>query len=244
MILVDLPAANLVIGDPGGESDETPRWVQVDRVLMMRTEVTIRQFAAFILDAGYITDPERLGYGLVWRRGWERQSGATWREPLGPGSGMGGFLNHPVTQVSQRDAANFCYWAQLRLPRDIEWEYAARGSQDQRRFPWGDSLPEPAFGNFGALECCTPDVSDGYLGTAPVGIYPLGASPLGLLDMAGNVWEWTATPYPGATNHAVIRGGGWGNNPYQQRVSYRQGASARIGMDMVGFRCAGDPPGE
>jgi len=243
LVLVDIPGASFVMGDPQGEPDEAPRWVQVDRLLMMRNEVTVRQFAAFVQDTAYVTDAERSGYGLVWRNGWTTQPAATWREPFGPGSSVAGFPDHPVTQVSQRDAANFCYWARLRLPREPEWEYAARGAQDQRRYPWGDTPPEPRLGNFGAPRCCTPSGIDGYLGTAPVGSYPLGTSPFGLLDMAGNVWEWTATPYPGAIGHVVIRGGGWANDGYQQRVSYRRGAASNVSMDMVGFRCAGDPPG-
>ena len=83
------------------------------------------------------------------------------------------------------------------------------------------SLPRRA--NFGSEACCAPDSSDGYYRLAPIGQYPDGVSPFGLLDMAGNVWEWTASRFPGKPDHVVLRGGGWGNNPYCLRVSYRHG---------------------
>ena len=92
------------------------------------------------------------------------------------------------------------------------------------------------------MPCCAPDAGDGFRRTAPVGRYPSGASPFGLFDMAGNVWEWTSSAFPGQPEHRVIRGGGWGNNPYCLRVSYRHGNPPDLALDMVGFRCAGPPP--
>ena len=150
--------------------------------------------------------------------------------------------DHPVVQVSQRDAAAFCAFHGLRLPRDAEWEYAARGT-DRRRYPWGDDPPEEAGqrrANFGSVACCAADDSDGHARTAPVGRFPQGASPFGALDLAGNVWEWVDDPYAPVPDQVALRGGGWGNNPYCLRVSYRHGNPPDIGLDMVGFRCAGD----
>ncbi len=88
--------------------------------------------------------------------------------------------------------------------------------------------------------CCAPDDSDGFLTTAPVGRFPEGASPFGALDMAGNVWEWTASRQAGAGRRVILKGGGWGNDPYCLRIGYRHTNPPDIGLDMVGFRCAGD----
>ncbi|MFQ5912442.1 MAG: formylglycine-generating enzyme family protein [Nitrospinota bacterium] len=240
--LVEIPGGRFVMGDPSGEADETPRVVIVRPFRLMRHEVTNRQFFEFVAATGYVTDPERSGSGYVWTDRWRRVRGAGWRHPHGPADTIAGRGDHPVVQVSARDAGAFCRWAGLRLPTEKEWEFAARGA-DGRRYPWGPAPPRHAGAhraNFGALPCCAADDSDGYLKTAPVGRFPLGASPFGILDMAGNVWEWTASRFPGRPSEVVLRGGGWGNNPWCLRTSYRHGNPPDIGLDMVGFRCAGD----
>ena len=240
--LIAVPGGEFVMGDPQGEPDEAPKRTRVVAFGIMRHEVTNRQFAAFVAAGGYRSDVEAAGAGYVWTGRWRRAEGADWRRPEGPDSTIADKPDHPVVQVSARDAAAFCAWAGLRLPSETEWEFAARGS-DGRRYPWGDEAPEQGAGtraNFGAVACCAPDAADGYRTTAPVGSYARGASPFGLLDMAGNVWEWTASRFPGKPHDVALRGGGWGNNPYCLRVSYRHGNPPDIGLDMVGFRCAGD----
>ncbi len=129
-----------------------------------------------------------------------------------------------------------------RLSSGAEWEFGARGT-DGRRYPWGDEPPRDDGrhrANFGAVRCCVADDADGYERTVPVGSFPLGVSPFGLSDMAGNVWERTASPYPGRRYWVALRGGGWGNDPYCLRVSCRHGNPPDIDLDMVGFRCADD----
>ena len=241
--LVSIPAGTFVMGDAQGDANEAPRQVAVSAFRIMRLEVTNRQFAAFFAATGHRTDAEDSGTGFVWTTRWREVSGATWRHPTGAGSTIVDKPDHPAVQVSSRDAAAFCAWHGLRLPTEAEWEFAARG-RDGRRYPWGMQVPgnsEKRRANFGTVRCCAPDDTDGYLRTAPVGQFPSGASPFGLLDMAGNVWEWTASAFPSDSGLVALRGGGWGNNPYCLRAAYRHGNPPDIGLDMIGFRCAGDP---
>ena len=240
--LVPIPGGTFTMGDSAGETDEAPREVTVRRFRMMRYEVTNREFAVFVEATGHRTDPERGGFGYVWSDRWQRVRGADWRHPQGRASGIADFTDHPVVQLSARDAAAYCAWRGLRLPTEAEWEFAARGA-DGRRYPWGNEPPAQRGerrANFGTAVCCAPDASDGFLRTAPVGRYPRGASPFGLSDMAGNVWEWTSSPYRTQSGEVALRGGGWGNDPYGLRASYRHGNAPDIGLDMVGVRCAGD----
>ena len=242
--LVSIPGSHFVMGDAAGEPDETPRKVTVGPFRIMRHEVTNRQFADYVSQTKHVSDPERVGEGYVWTDRWRSVAKATWKSPHGPASDISGLDEHPVVQVSHRDAAAFCAHYGMRLPGEQEWELAARGT-DGRKFPWGNTAPELSdgtrFANFGTVKCCAPDARDGYRSTAPVTSFPSGASPYGVLNMAGNVWEWTSTPFPNRPEWIVIRGGGWGNNPYCLRTSYRHGNPRDIGLDMVGFRCAADP---
>jgi iron(II)-dependent oxidoreductase len=240
--LVAIPGGSFTMGDPRGEKDEAPTEVAVAPFRIMKVEVTNRQFEAFVAETGYVTDPERSGAGLVWDKRWRPVRGADWRHPRGPGSSIAGMDFHPVVQISVGDADAFCRHPGMRLPSEAEWERAARGF-DQRRYPWGDEEPvqgAAARVNFGTERCCAADRSDGYLYTAPVGSYPRGASPFGIMDMAGNVWEWTRDSYLGRAQTAALRGGGWGNNPYCLRVSYRHGNRLGVGRDHIGVRCAAD----
>lgn len=242
--LLTVPAGDFVMGDAEGEANEAPRQTRVSSFRIMRHEVTNGQYAAFVAATGYRSDAEKSGAGFVWDGRWRKVAGAHWRAPQGADSTIEGLADHPVVQVSARDAEAYCGHYGLRLPTEAEWEYAARGL-DGRRFPWGDTPPRqdtgPARANFGTVACCAPSAADGYPKTAPVGSYPEGASPFGVLDMAGNVWEWTATAFPGRPDERAIRGGGWGNDPYCLRVSYRHGNPPYFSLDMVGFRCAADP---
>jgi hypothetical protein len=186
--LVELPGGLFFQGDPEGEADEAPREVALPSFRIMRHEVTNALFARFVAESGHVTDPERRGWGWVWDGAWRRVDGADWRHPEGPASSIAGLEDHPVVQVSKRDAAAFCTFYGLRLPSDPEWEYAARGT-DRRRYPWGDQWPEAEDGsrraNFGTVRCCAADAADGYRTTAAVGSFPQGASPFGLRRRLG-----------------------------------------------------------
>lgn len=176
------------------------------------------------------------------RQWWRWTPGASWRHPEGPGSELAGREDHPVVQVSHTDAEAFCAWAGKRLPTDAEWEHAARGGLDDKRFTWGDAPITPALANTWQGTFPVRDLAgDGHAGTASVGRYP--ANGYGLADMAGNVWEWTASE--AAPDQRVIRGGSFlCHESYCEgyRVAARMSATPSTALQHTGFRCAA-PPG-
>lgn len=238
---ITVPAGRFTMGDAKGDINETPAMAEVNEFEIMKYEVTNREFIAFVEATGYLTDTIRNGQAYVWTNKWNKDSSANYLQPHGSKSSIDLLDNHPVVQVSARDALTYCMHFNARLPTETEWEFAARGT-DGRRYPWGQQMPDQSasvqFANYGTDACCAPEDADGHRTTSPVGSYPRGRSPFNIHDMAGNVWEWTSSPFPGAPNHSVIRGGGWGNNPYCLRTSYRHGNPPDISLDMVGFRCA------
>ncbi|MBU0703361.1 MAG: SUMF1/EgtB/PvdO family nonheme iron enzyme, partial [Chloroflexi bacterium] len=227
--LVRVPAGEFLMGsDPAKDKDaygdeQPPHQVYVPEFYIGRSPVTNEQYAAFVKATGHIV-PEH------WK-------GA--KIPLGR-------ENHPVVNVSWHDARAFCEWLSretgqdFRLPMEAEWEKAARGT-DGRLWPWGDE--------FDTARCNTGESGSG--GTTPVGQYsPVGDSPCGCADMAGNVWEWTSSlmegyPYqaddgredPGGSAPRVLRGGSFRGLARDARCACRGGYSPGARIRYSGFRC-------
>lgn len=216
---------------PGGPflMGQERRTVHIDAFYMDRTPVTNREYATFIEVTGYRpTDPDANRFLSHFRNG---------KIPRG-------HEEHPVVYVSWTDARAYAMWAGKRLPSEAEWEKAARGT-DGRKYPWGRTEPGLKKANFGH--------KDG--GTVRVGSYPEGASPYGILDLAGNVWEWCEDEdelsfYEDGPSHnprnersgeralLVMRGGSYMYGPRSLRTYARTSFVAEVRFAGGGFRCA------
>ena len=131
-----------------------------------------------------------------WSQWWTFKFGANWRRPYGPGSSIKGLDDHPVVHVAYRDAEAYARWAGKALPTEAEWEFAARGGLEDAEFAWGDELMPGGrqMANTWQGEFPHQNLSPhAYKRTTPVGAFPPNG--YGLLDMIGNVWEWTTDWY-------------------------------------------------
>ncbi len=221
-IMVEIPAGPFTMGTNAGDPEDGPAYeVDLPAFEIDKFEVINADFATFVETTGYTTFAEESGYAS-WRDEWEE-----------------GEDSHPVARVTWEDANAYCTWLDKRLPTEAEWEKAAR-SDDERTYPWGNTW-DPNKAN--AKEA-------GLRGPVAVGSFGAGASPYGVEDMAGNVWEWTADwyqPYPDnntpddyyGEQFRVTRGGGWFDEAPQLTTFNRNAANPeKTANDDVGFRCA------
>lgn len=205
-------------------ADERLRTVTLPPFELDRTEVTNADFRRFVDETGHRTTAEERGYS------WDitRCRRCTWRTPQA-GREAADHPRDPVVHVSWRDAQIYCRWDGGRLPSEDEWEFAARG-QDRRTFPWGDEWDANRL----------RDVRAEGLGLEPVGSHPEGATPDGLLDMAGSVWEWTSTE-SGEGERRIFKGGSWMDRipAYFRSAAFSEDAPDFSSISL-GFRCARD----
>ncbi|MEU6187533.1 ergothioneine biosynthesis protein EgtB [Nocardia sp. NPDC047038] len=263
---VVIPAGEFLMGtstDPWALDNERPAHpVRVAGFAIDAAPVTNEQYLAFVDDGGY-ERPElwsergwahRVEAGLVAPQFWERDpSGHWWRRVFGVMTPLR--PRQPVVHVCWFEAEAYANWAGKRLPTEAEWEKAARfdpATGASRRFPWGDADPDVATANLGQR----------HLEPAEVGAYPAGASPAGVHQLIGDVWEWTASgfeAYPGfrafpyreysevffGGDYRVLRGGSFGTDPVACRGTFRNWDHPIRRQIFAGFRLARDlRPGE
>jgi formylglycine-generating enzyme len=240
-----IPAGEFQMGCKGqGPEEEPVHTVCVDAFHMDKHEVTNRRFARFVRATGYRTELERSGRGFYYLgKDVKYDAGVTWRHPFAPSDTLKGKGEWPVVWVGWNDAVEFCKWAGKRLPTEAEWEKAARGGLEGKKYPWGDADPA-------SRACYGQPAETGRPG--PVGKY--AANGYGLFDMAGNVWEWCADWYgkdyykgsppknpagPSLGESRVTRGGAWGESPFDVdlRCSRRDNSLSASMFNNLGFRC-------
>lgn len=288
--MVYIPGGTFKIGsDSHYPSERSADDVTVSSFCINQYEITNSEFEQFVKETGYITVAERplskeqfpglleeqrkpgslvfqmadknakqIGY-LSW---WKWVPGADWRHPFGPDSNIKGKEKYPVVQVSYEDVEAYAKWAEMSLPTEAQWEYAARGGLDDITYSWGKQYSAKKANTWQGIFPFFNTKADGYTGTAPVGSFENNG--YGLYDITGNVWEWTSDWYsighqgkthssnpvgpsekesldprePGIAKH-VIKGGSYLCAPNfcsRYRPAARESQSPDTGTTHIGFR--------
>jgi len=205
------------------DMDAPRRRVHVNPFKIGRTTIPNHLFARFVAETGYETTAETEKWSYVFHLfveddekypnspletpWWRQVHGAIWSAPEGPGTDWTGREDHPAVHISWFDAAAFADYVGCRLPREAEWEYAARGGLKGKRFPWGNTLEPESGHRHNVWQGKFPYINteeDGFAGTCPVDHFP--PNDFGLFNMTGNVWEWCADdwgPLPGQVNKLI-----------------------------------------
>jgi formylglycine-generating enzyme required for sulfatase activity len=249
IVMVFIPPGKFTMGSNEGDDIEKPSHdVEFDGYWMGKTPVTNMQYVSFLNDSGIDHKTGCNGERCINTNIESKDSHIKCTKEiyqLEPGC-----ENHPVIAVSWYGAVEYCKWLskkigqEFNLPTEAQWENAARGS-DQRKYPWGSKEPNIDLANFNR------NIGK----TTPVGSYPEGASPYGLMDMAGNVWEWCSDWYeafyykisplknptgPNRGSNRVIRGGNWRREARFLRCTYRSHSQPSTRYVVLGFRLCQD----
>ena len=248
VLMMYVPEGSFLMGSSSTDGNvyahEKPQHeVELDAYWMDAYEVSNAMFRSFVEATGYRTQAEQQGYSYMYNASgdWDTFTGVDWQHPLGAETIYQDLL--PVTHVNQYDAKAYCEWVGGRLPTEAEWEKAARG-EDARIYPWGNTF------NASYLQ------SDSRSGPVSIYEHPEGASLYGIMNMAGNVFEWTSDWYdadyyaysprdnptgPASGEYAAIRGGAWTNSSKHVRTAHRDISMPHLMNHLLGFRCVMEP---
>lgn len=257
------------------DGESPAREARLDTFYVDRLAVTNERFARFAAATGYKTDAEQFGWSFVFSSlvlapnvgsaiegapdWWRRVEGACWRHPEGLGTGLERRADHPVVHISWNDASAFAIWAGGRLPREAEWEHAAKGGLPDAKYPWGDEDPNDTYTPCNIWQGDFPTgntLADGYFSTCPVNAFePNG---YGLHNCSGNVWEWCHEAFSvrslsrsaksrnamsRAMEERVLKGGSYlchRSYCFRYRIAARTGRSPDTSAGHTGFRLAYD----
>jgi iron(II)-dependent oxidoreductase len=236
IVMIRMPAGPFTMGAEAETSDEGPaHTVVLDAFEIDQVPVVNAQFAAFLNETG----ASHRSYGMLYRLT-DPAARISWVS--GHYLATSGFEQHPVYAETWQGARAYCAWRGARLPTEAEWERAARGAEG-RRYAWGNEPPDASRARYAFL----------LFDYRAVGSYPAGATPDGLLDMAGNAWQWTSSLYrpypyraddgredPTANGVRVARGGDHNGGAEMLRATYRHDSEPESQSLPISFRCARD----